>query len=70
MGRLYSVRSETVLVKSSSWMLFTGCCANGKVAAGSLAASINLYFLCRNAALEPKEREAPDPAGFVWMLFC
>lgn len=51
-------------------MLFTGCCANGKVAAGSLTAPIHLYFLRRNAALEPPECEASSPAGFVCMLVC
>lgn len=51
-------------------MLFTGCCANGKVAARSLAACINLCFLCRNAALEPLECEASDIAGLVEMLVC
>lgn len=40
-------------------------CANGKVAAGSLAASINLYFSCGNAALEPMECGASNLAGFV-----
>lgn len=46
-------------------MLFTRYCANGKVAAGSLAASINLCFSCRNAAIQPMECGASNPAGSV-----